>query len=271
MNLLRTQKAFTLIELLVVISIIALLIGILLPALAAAREAARDMQCKSNQRQLAIAVNNYAVDNKDKLPPTHNVSIVGSSPPQTTGFWYDSDRLGRYMPDAGGTASASIDGFVLICPSDDDSGRTYGFNAWAGSDVSLTGLSNGTPMRVDSGNTSKLLLLSEGWARFGSSPGFAQATVGAFANRLPGEQFGSNGGLNFGVGALTASGTAPSTLRYDLHSRSAQPGELEGQFNIAFLDGHVSSYSPTDLFDESTGFSTYEVLWTDIDEQLEQP
>ena len=53
---------FTLIELLVVISIIALLIAILLPALSSAREAARAIQCGSNQRQIGILFETYATD-----------------------------------------------------------------------------------------------------------------------------------------------------------------------------------------------------------------
>ena len=55
----RLRRAFTLIELLVVIAIIAVLIALLLPAVQQAREAARRTQCKSQLKQLGLAVHNY--------------------------------------------------------------------------------------------------------------------------------------------------------------------------------------------------------------------
>jgi prepilin-type N-terminal cleavage/methylation domain-containing protein/prepilin-type processing-associated H-X9-DG protein len=67
---LRVQRgAFTLVELLVVIAIIGILVALLLPAIQAARESARRMDCLSRLRQIGIAAHNY--HNSKKQFPAH--------------------------------------------------------------------------------------------------------------------------------------------------------------------------------------------------------
>lgn len=103
------RRQFKLIELLIVIAVIAILAGLLLPTMAHARDKAKSINCVSNIKQLGIALQSYASDNRDCL--------VLCASQDNTRLWSGTLEGSEYRPKGGLTDYLGNSNNVKRCPS----------------------------------------------------------------------------------------------------------------------------------------------------------
>ncbi len=116
------RPGFTLVELLVVIAIIGVLVALLLPAVQAAREAARRMQCTNNMKQIALAVHNYENAMTEYPPayattPTSHNMIPYILPQLEQMNIYTMYRFDKDWNNSANRGAVEVDIPFLRCPS----------------------------------------------------------------------------------------------------------------------------------------------------------
>jgi len=153
-----SRQAFTLVELLVVIAIIGILIALLLPAVQAAREAARRIQCGNNLSQIGLAIENYNMAHFVYPPGT----IDKEGPIQNTASGYHQNWISQLLPymeemntyrhidfeksvyDESNEKVRQVRIAMLICPSSNEVPERIAASNYAGCQNSLE-----TPIDVD--------------------------------------------------------------------------------------------------------------------------
>lgn len=246
-RILRERRGFTLIELLVVIAIIATLVGLLLPAVHAARESARKMQCVNNLKQIGLALANYE-------------SAHGTFPPS---FVADPNAMGTAFgisyPDGNINTVPGFAWGTLILPYLEQAPLHASINmslpCWAPDNTTGSGTKLSAFLCPDA------LGGSDGFAVHKYTNGRATAPDdgGAFAPevRLPHSHYVTNAGINQPWGRATAysydmdipepmaGGLPPDTISgpFYKNSRTRVANVPDGLSNTVFVGERSSSIS----------------------------
>lgn len=227
-GILYRKQAFTLVELLVVIAIIGMLVALLLPAVQAAREAGRRIQCTNKLKQITLTVHNFH-DTHSRLPASAFDQIAAAGVPGCGVFTlllpfmeqqalYDAIMLvGDANIHERPAGNVALDSF--LCPSDQPGRARFSNEGRAGDTTWFHAFSNyrgcrgdlaGNDCETDGEGTTYFNLPSEGvvqynmprsWLRaydfggdFGTITSGLSNTI-AFSEGLIGDDRGGTGGL----------------------------------------------------------------------------
>lgn len=264
----RKRRGFTLIELLVVMTIIGVLVALILPAVQQAREAARRMQCKSNVKQLLLAMHNYEEVHRvfplsyARGPAPYGSSEIGVSwmqmilPMIDQGNLYSALRFGQPLAHPANTLVAQTAVPLYLCPSDSNDGRMdfrsnvpglWGVNnykACSGSNwawgafspvVSTAGRNANNPDGLDHGNG----LICRGGGNRPTTTRMADVTDGTAHTFAVGEAVPLWSRHTWWYWFNATTGTCAIPLNFKMQPDRQVSGEGDWAQNYSFLSRHT--------------------------------
>ena len=219
------QNGFTLVELLVVIGIIALLIAILMPALSAAREHAKRVQCMSNLRQLTWAWLMYTNEHKGRFCSSEVQTFI---PSKGVWSWIADTPSGHDIPD--GRLWPYLKALpVYFCPNDPHVPNTV---------YAINGLLAGKVMNP--------MLTTMGQLRYpGHTFVFIEAAEDEDTSFVDGDDPDADEmRIKFSFNSPIYSPAKPPTIFHTLPGHYHALGSSNGAM-ISFIDGHVTFWQYT--------------------------